>query len=160
MTKGYCTDVASNKCHSASIELSPDIAGVGQITIKMDTNGNEQSSTTHYFHKDHLGSIPYISDSTGNMVQEMAYDPWGQRRIIYTPSPLSLSTLQNSYFKVTKPVTQRGFTGHEMIDEVGIIQIKVRICDAKLDRFRWCPLRGGNTLGQQSCRRTRGRSEV
>ena len=114
----------------------------------MDTGGNEQSRNTQYFHKGHLGSILYITNSTGSIVQEMAYDPWGQRRINYTPSPLSLSTLQSSYFKVTKPVTQRGFTGHEMIDEVGIIQIKVRICDAKLDRFRWCPLRGGNTLGQ------------
>ncbi len=118
-----------------TIEWKRNIAGVGQITIKVDANGNEQSSTTHYFHKDHLGSILYISDRTGAIVQEMAYDPWGQRRTVSSPSPLSLSTLQSSYFKVAKPVTQRGFTGHEMIDEVGIIHMNGRIYDAKLGRF-------------------------
>ena len=68
-------------------------------------------------------------------MQEMAYDPWGQRRTVSSPTPLSLSTLQSSYFKVAKPVTQRGFTGHEMIDEVGIIHMNGRIYDAKLGRF-------------------------
>ncbi|HMU67430.1 MAG TPA: RHS repeat-associated core domain-containing protein, partial [Cellvibrionaceae bacterium] len=117
------------------IEWKRNIAGVGQITIKVDANGTEQSRKTHYFHKDHLGSILYISDSTGTIVQDMAYDPWGARRTVSSPTPLSLSTLQSSYFKVAKPVTQRGFTGHEMIDEVGIIHMNGRIYDAKLGRF-------------------------
>jgi RHS repeat-associated protein len=117
------------------IEWKRNIAGVGQITIKVDANGNEQSRTTHYFHKDHLGTTLTISDHLGNIVQELAYDPWGQRRTVSSPTPLDVNTLQSSYFKVAKPITQRGFTGHEMIDEVGVIHMNGRIYDAKIGRF-------------------------
>jgi RHS repeat-associated protein len=48
---------------------------------------------------------------------------------------LDLGTLQSSYFKDAKPITQRGFTGHEMLDEVGVIHMNGRIYDAKLGRF-------------------------
>ena len=35
----------------------------------------------------------------------------------------------------TDSITSRGFTGHEMLDEVGIIHMNGRIYDAKLGRF-------------------------
>ena len=38
------------------------------------------TTTTHYFHTDHLGSISVITDQSGAVVQQLSYDPWGKRR--------------------------------------------------------------------------------
>ncbi|MEY4588193.1 MAG: hypothetical protein RL497_269, partial [Pseudomonadota bacterium] len=52
------------------IEWKRNIAGVGQITIKVDTAGTEESRETHYFHKDHLGSILAIYGTDGKSIRE------------------------------------------------------------------------------------------
>lgn len=39
------------------------------------------------------------------------------------------------YAHSVKPKTTRGFTGHEMVDQVGIIDMIGRIYNAKLGRF-------------------------
>ncbi|MDZ7922615.1 MAG: RHS repeat-associated core domain-containing protein, partial [Marinagarivorans sp.] len=48
--------------------------------------------------------------------------------------PSSASVLA-TFAKTAKPITNRGFTGHEMLDEVGIIHMNGRIYDATLGRF-------------------------
>lgn len=35
----------------------------------------------------------------------------------------------------SRPVTTRGFTGHEMVDDMGIIHMNGRIYDARIGRF-------------------------
>jgi RHS repeat-associated protein len=62
----------------------------------------------------------------------MSFDAWGQRRnatdwTAITP-PSLLATFDHSR-------TNKGFTGHEMLDEVGIIHMGGRIYDPKLGRF-------------------------
>jgi RHS repeat-associated protein len=61
----------------------------------------------------------------------MSFDPWGQRR-----------NLQNYQFiegdvlaAFDSSITTRGFTGHEMVDGVGIIHMNGRIYDGKIGRF-------------------------
>ncbi len=107
------------------------IAGIAIETIHFGSNSVEDYRETHYLHLDHLGSLDVITDSTGAVVQEQSFDAWGQRRnaIDWTSStPIQLSTFDHS-------LTTRGFTGHEMLDEVGIIHMNGRIYDAKLGRF-------------------------
>ena len=54
------------------------IAGDGVIGMRVvhaDT-----SVATHYFHKDHLGSIATITNEAGAVVERLSYDAWGKRR--------------------------------------------------------------------------------
>ena len=107
------------------------IAGIGIETIHFGTNTVEDYRETHYLFRDHLGSLDVITDSSGEIVQEMSFDAWGQRRDAVNwdaLTPAALATFDHS-------ITTRGFTGHEMLDEVGIVHMNGRIYDSKLGRF-------------------------
>lgn len=107
--------------------------GAVQITHSF-SNDKLVSKKTFNFHRDHLGSITAISTSGGQMEKSMAFDPWGQRR---NPNSWQLtSNLENTgFFTYSKPITTIGFTGHEMVDENGIIHMNGRIYDPQLGRF-------------------------
>jgi len=50
--------------------------GVFALHVK-NPNGSEN---IRYIHKDHLGSWNTITDENGNLLQELSYDAWGNRR--------------------------------------------------------------------------------
>jgi hypothetical protein len=79
---------------------SPD--GLFAIMVKQGT-----SETMYYVHKDYHGSITAITDSSGNLVESLSYDPWGRRR---NPSNW------NDY-NVSSTMFDRGFTGHSLSRE-------------------------------------------
>ena len=90
-----------------------------------------ETVTTQLLLRGHLGSISAITDSLGTIVQALSYDPWGQRRDAATWGELTVLGKQG--FDTTR--TPRGFTGHEMVDTVGIIHMNGRIYDPALGRF-------------------------
>ena len=97
------------------------------------------SQTTHYLLFDHLGSIDVITDAQGKIQQALSFDAWGQRRNA-TDWQAVLKDAQNqplalSAFSAINRITNRGYTGHEMVDGVDIIHMNGRIYDAKLARF-------------------------
>ncbi|MDE6270623.1 MAG: hypothetical protein K2M12_07210 [Muribaculaceae bacterium] len=67
---------------------------------------------------DHLGSILCVVDSVGEKVFDAAYDPWGVQQI--SKNDIGL---------------RRGYTGHEMLNEFGIINMNGRLYDPVLGRF-------------------------
>jgi RHS repeat-associated protein len=84
--------------------------------------------STHYLGKDHIGSTDTITDASGALVQKMSFDAWGKRRQATwqgLASPLYFNTL----------VTTNGFTGHEMLDSVGLIHMNGRVYDPEIGRF-------------------------
>lgn len=83
--------------------------------------------TTQYWHKDHLGSTVAVTDQVGAVTERMAYEPFGKRRNVNGLTDL-LGTLAPT-------TTDRGFTGHEMMDEVGLINMNGRIYDPATSRF-------------------------
>ncbi len=93
-----------------------------------DANGaiNDALDETRYLHRDALGSIDTITDGQGVIVERSGYSPFGQRRTgdWQTVGGLSLALYTN-----------RGFTGHEHIDEVGLIHMNGRVYDPLLGRF-------------------------
>lgn len=93
------------------------------IVITQKSNGD----STHYLHKDHLGSVVSVSDESGNIITQAIYDPWGKRTEIYTASLLS-------DLKIAPP-SDRGFTGHKHLEGLNIIHMKGRIYDPTLGRF-------------------------
>ena len=85
------------------------------------------SSNIRYFNKDHLGSIAVITDESGNVVERLSYDVFGKRR-----SPNGAADPNGL---LTSTITEHGFTGHEHLDEVGLINMNGRIYDPLLGRF-------------------------
>lgn len=82
--------------------------------------------TTRYFVKDHLGSVAVITNESGVVAERLAYDAWGKRR-----NPNGTDDAAN----ILTASTTRGFTGHEMIDEVDLVNMNGRVYDPALGRF-------------------------
>jgi RHS repeat-associated protein len=78
---------------------------------------------TRYHHLDALGSIVAVTDEWGRVEKRFAFDPWGKR------DPL-VDTHAGQGGKVT-----RGFTGHEHLDDFGLIHMNGRVFDPALGRF-------------------------
>ena len=103
----------------------------GHAIVKLTRNDTSRTAiSTDYLITDHLGSIDAIADSSGALLYDLSFDAWGRRRaadstfaIINTPAT-ALTTL-----------TPRGFTGHEMLDTVGLIHMNGRVYDPRLGRF-------------------------
>jgi RHS repeat-associated protein len=88
------------------------------------------ATSTNYFNHDQLGSISAITNELGAVTERLAYDPWGKRRYINTTPGLP-DTLD----ALVGQSTDRGYTMHEHLDEVGIIHMNGRIYDPLIGRF-------------------------
>ena len=84
-----------------------------------------ETTTVRYLHGDHLGSTSAITDETGNVIERLSFDPHGKRR---QPNGQDATTA------ITSSVN-RGYTGHEMDDESGLINMNAREYDPRLGRF-------------------------
>lgn len=84
----------------------------------------ENQVAIYFVYSDNLGSIRCLTDFQGNVVQQLGYDAWGQRRNPLTGEKLTSIELIDSY-----RITRRGFTTHEHIDEMNLINMNARIYD-------------------------------
>src|SRR5262249_26963300 len=75
---------------------------------------------------DHLGSIAVLTDETGAVVERLSYDAWGKRRFA--------TGADDPAGSIASQIT-RGFTGLEMIDAAGLINMNRRIQDPAPGRF-------------------------
>ncbi|WP_420933670.1 toxin TcdB middle/N-terminal domain-containing protein [Alteromonas sp. A081] len=96
----------------------------GDIVISHRSNGTKEYS---YLHKDHQGSITTVTNVNGTVVQQAFFDPFGKRTQIHQASVFANA----SYMQPT----DRGYTGHKMMDGLGIIHMNGRIYDPTLGRF-------------------------
>ena len=85
------------------------------------------AAQTRYFHRDNLGSITAVTNETGGLVERLAYDAWGKRR--------QINGQPDSTNSVVGQNTALGYTGHEHLDEVGLIHMNGRIYDPATARF-------------------------
>lgn len=82
-----------------------------------------------YLHRDYQGSIMAITNSVGAVIESRLYDPWGQilklkQNGVLTPVPSGAGLFFD-----------RGYTGHEHLLSVGLINMNARLYDPKLHRF-------------------------
>ena len=112
------------------------IAGIAIETGHYNTGGSETHRETLYTLKDHLGSLDVIVDENGAIDQKLSFGPWGQRRDATNWAELNSSNqLIDLGLTFDTSTTTRGFTGHEMLDTVGIVHMNGRIYDPFLGRF-------------------------
>ena len=99
----------------------------GLTATLIKTNGD--AGTLYYVHKDHLGSIVALTNTTGAIKEEMSYDPWGYRR-----DPATWLTYKADQI-LPATTLLRGFTGHEHINEMKLINMNGRVYDPLLGMF-------------------------
>jgi RHS repeat-associated protein len=91
------------------------------------TVGNNLASSLRYFHHDHQGSTIAVTNEAGVVIERMAFDPWGKRR--------NINGLVDASDSINGLTTDRGYTGHEHLDEMGIIHMNGRVYDPLIGRF-------------------------
>ena len=97
------------------------IAGpMGLAAIYVKNNGTD---SMYYTHTDHLGSITEITDNTGTLLQRMQYDAWGKRSFI------------TNNIGINNFLFDRGYTGHEHLDQFALINMNGRLYDPLLGRM-------------------------
>lgn len=107
----------------------------GVVGSWIDNTAEAQPKQT-FFHRDHLGSV--IAESGGDLTapagyaqitQQFSYDAWGLARDAtdWDGPPTGGAP--------ERTATDRGYTGHEMLDELGLIHMNGRIYDPLLGRM-------------------------
>ena len=110
-----------------------ELVGTKINTEEEALNSNSITATTQmrYMHTDALGSIAAITDANGTVVDRLSFDAHGKRRLFdwraADPDAGLLVILPSS--------TTRGFTGHEHLDDVGLIHMNGRLYDPEIGRF-------------------------
>ncbi|MEJ1959287.1 MAG: RHS repeat-associated core domain-containing protein [Nitrosomonadales bacterium] len=100
----------------------------GKIVTTTATDGVTVASTvTEYYSKDHLGSIVDITDGSGTLVQNLSFDVLGKRRNLDGSADTSNALASADMY--------HGYTGHEMMDEVGLVNMNGRVYDPLMGRF-------------------------
>ncbi|MBZ0243633.1 MAG: RHS repeat-associated core domain-containing protein, partial [Bacteroidales bacterium] len=94
----------------------------GLFGILVQQGSSEQ---LYYVLKDHLGSITGIADASGNILEDLSYDPWGRRR----------NANDWTDYNVAPTRFDRGYTGHEHLGQFGLINMNGRVYDPFLARF-------------------------
>ena len=132
----------------------------GSSTSEQNVVGNADAPERMLvYHYDHLGSIesitPYGDTSThfafdeNGRTSRFSYEPWGQRR-----DPVSWSGAPSATDSGGPTgLTPRGFTGHEMLDNIGLVHMNGRIYDPLLGRFLSADLLVSNPANLQSFNR-------
>lgn len=111
---------------SGSIKHKIMVGGNAQVIEEV--SGGTTTTRISYFLTDHLGSITSVVNSLGVEQERMSFDAWGNRRL----TNLDLISSPNEY---KNPFTNRGFTGHEHVDSVGLIHMNGRVYDPVIGRF-------------------------
>lgn len=117
-------EIKYNK-NTGATEFATYIGGDGYsapLIIKSD--GTAQKYL--YLHRDYQGSILAITDAAGAVVEKRLFDAWG-----------TIVKVQDGAGNVLNGLTilDRGYTGHEHLQSVGLINMNGRLYDPKLHRF-------------------------
>jgi RHS repeat-associated protein len=118
---------------------------VGSATALVTTTAAAPATVNklEYWHKDHLGSTVAVTVAGGSDWRSVvktiryAYDPWGKRR--YANGAIDpANALIGDYHGGAPDAangTDRGFTGHEHLDDLGVIHMNARLYDPLIGRF-------------------------
>ncbi|WP_179957788.1 FG-GAP-like repeat-containing protein [Exilibacterium tricleocarpae] len=107
------------------------IYAAGQLVAERIVSSTD-GTQTRYLHKDAMGSVDLITDTYANVVDRRSFDAWGKLRDFPWKST---ATLEDPLYLTQLPYTNKGYTGHENVQEVNLIHMNGRMYDATLARF-------------------------
>ena len=114
--------------HTSGVVEDKYFIYVGGKVVSIYTNKKENSiskPSTKYLHYDSLNSVDTITNNLGVVESRMAYKPFGEK--------LQLDKDGNPTSKAS--YTNRGYTGHEHIEETKYINMNARLYDPTIARF-------------------------
>ena len=121
------------------------MAGLVGTYVTKSVYASGEGPGMRYFHHDSLGSVTAITNDAGAVIERLAYEPFGKRRF-----PNGTADPNNTLIGVT---TERSFTDHEYLDELGLIHMNGRVYDPLLGRFMTADPSVPNPLNLQSFNR-------
>ncbi|MGH2568484.1 MAG: RHS repeat domain-containing protein, partial [Bacteroidota bacterium] len=110
----------------------------GVAILARQTIGSTTQWTLGYNLKDRLGSVVTLADQDGNVLEHRSYGPFGRPR---RGDFLDAGTIQSAIALdphpawASDPLTDRGFTDHEHLDEQAVIHMNGRLYDYNIGRF-------------------------
>ena len=115
----------------SSVEIITFVAGnaySADVVVKNTYTGTATTPTggLFYLHRDYQGTIVAITNATGGLVEKRQFDAWGLLTKVQNGAGVTLAKL--TFF-------DRGYTGHEHLESVGLINMNGRVYDPMLHRF-------------------------
>lgn len=119
------TFAAGNTTTPVTIEFLTYIGGSAYTApVVLKSDGTTQNY--YYLHRDYQGSIMAITNGVGAVVEKRLFDPWGAVAKVQNGVGTTLSQL--TFF-------DRGYTGHEHLQSVNLINMNARLYNPTLHRF-------------------------
>lgn len=115
----------SSTINPTAVEFITYIGG-DAYSAPMVVKSNGTTQNYFYLHRDYQGSILAITNDTGVVVEKRLFDAWGTLIKVQNGAGVNLPGL--TFF-------DRGYTGHEHLQSVGLINMNARLYDPKLHRF-------------------------
>jgi len=107
------------------VHYIPTPDGVPAVSVRT----NNSRDHIYYLQADHLGSVMNVYDPAAKrIIYEQSFDSWGRLRD--PNNSWAYGTPANAL-----PWLIRGYTGHEMLPEVGLINMNARLYDPLLGRM-------------------------
>ena len=88
---------------------------------------SDGTTQLRYLHVDNQNSLVAVTDESGNVVERLAYDPFGKRRFV--------TGADDPGNTISGQTTEHGYTLEEMLDTVGVTNLNGRMYDPLLGRF-------------------------
>ena len=111
---------------TGNYEFTTYIGGDAYTAPALVRQTNNASSSIFYLHRDHLGTILAITNSSGDVVEKRLFDAWGDIIKVQNGAGANLVTLT---------FINRGYTGHEHLQQFRLINMNGRLYDPRLHRF-------------------------
>ena len=119
------TFAAGNTATPTAIEFITYIGG-DAYSAPMVVKSDGTIQNYFYLHRDYQGSILAVTNATGGVVEKRLFDAWGAIVKVQDGAGNNLTKL--TFF-------DRGYTGHQHLESVGLIHMNGRLYDPKLHRF-------------------------
>jgi RHS repeat-associated protein len=111
---------------SGTVEFITYIGGDGYTAPLIVKSDGLNPENYYYLHRDYQGSIMTITNNLGMIEEKRLFDAWGAIITVENGNGLILNGLT---------IIDRGYTGHEHIQSMGLINMNGRLYDPKLHRF-------------------------
>lgn len=112
---------------STSEEHRHFIAADGEAVAMVTTSKSGGSAKTLYMHHDGLGSLVAVTTASKSIDDTLSYEPFGKRR--------KANGAADTNDSLTGKDSDRGFTMHEHVDDLVLINMNGRMYDPKIGRF-------------------------
>ncbi len=126
--------IVNTKIYSGNYEVNDNLVEPQELHYVYGDNGLvaiivRQDGDIHeyYTYTDQLGSIVKVTDDVGTVVAEQNFDSWGRKR---NPADWTYTSIPS-----TPDWLYRGYTGHEMLPQFGLINMNGRMYDPLLGRM-------------------------